>query len=149
MVAGSMLASASADAAPIALRADWQYMANFKTIRVRLENHGQSAVCIPEIDTKERISFRQKGTKVAPLVERNRALMIWRGADLIGGFVVVPPAKHVDLYYTLTDWDLHPGSASAEVNFPVYDCVEFFQTSNPRAEPFTSSTTFVLSPPER
>jgi len=144
-----MFAAASAEAAPISLSADWQHMANFKTISVRLENHGATAVCIPQVDTSERILFRQYGKDVDPLVERNRALMMWRGADLIGGFAVVPPAKHTDLYYTLTEWDLHPGSASAEVEFPVYDCARFFQTAKPRAEPFTSSTTFVVSPSER
>jgi hypothetical protein len=149
MVAGSMFVSASVNAAPISLSADWQYMANFKTITVRLENHGATAICIPEADTKERIVFRQRGRDVDPLVERNRAMMVWRGADLIGGFVVVPPAKDIDLYYTLTEWDLHAGSASAEVEFPVYDCAQFFRTAKPSAEPFTSSTTFVVTPNER
>ena len=124
-------------------------MPEFNTITVRLENAGPAALCIADVDTKEKIQFRQNGHEAFPLAELNRAMMEWRGADLIGGFVVVPPARYVDLFYTLTDWRLHPGPANVEVKFPVYDCARFFQNPTPHADLFRSSIDFLASPPRR
>jgi hypothetical protein len=147
-VAAQLFVSA-ANAAPLPLRASWRHMPEFNTIRVRLDNTGSTALCIADVDTKEKIRFRQHGQEAFPLVEENRAMMEWRGADLIGGLVVVPPARHVELYYTLTDWQLHPGQANVEVQFPVYDCAGFFQNPSPQADLFISNTTFVMTPPRR
>lgn len=127
------------------LRATWRNMPDFNTIRVRLANSGGAALCIPEVDSKEDIKFRQDGREVSPLVEQNRGVMQWRGADLANGFVVVPPVRHIELYYTLTDWDLHAGPAEVEVRLPVYDCAEFFRASKPHARIFISREHFVVS----
>lgn len=122
-------------------------MSGFQTIRLQLNNSSRGALCIPDIDTKERIIFHQNGKEVFPQNERNRGSMFWHGADLMSGLVVVPPGKHVELYYTLSDWPLHPGLTDVEVNFPTYDCRELFENPRPGSIQFISRTRFRESPP--
>jgi hypothetical protein len=114
------------------LMLSWDQIDGFpSTLVLRLKNSGSRAVCVPDVDSKERISFTQFGSEVEPFSYLNRAVLEWRGADLISGFIVVPPRRRVDIYYDLNEWTLKGGRATASIAIPVYDCLEFFRQSSP------------------
>src|SRR6266567_5877439 len=128
----------SAQARP-PLKLTWQQIREVpNNLELRLQNPSSTAVCVPDVEAKESISFTQFGRKVEPFYYQNRAILQWRGADLISGMIVVPPGKRVDVFYDLTEWMLKRGKASASVTIPAYNCLEFFEKSSPRPIRLTS-----------
>ncbi len=76
----------------------------------------------------------------------SRAAMGWRGANLIGGLIVVPPKKAYSIYYSITDWPLQPGPTKVETWIPVYDCANFFASKSPKETEATSHFEFDAHP---
>src|SRR3954468_1789149 len=92
------------------LKLTWQQIREVpNNLVLRLQNPGSPAICVPDVEAKESISFAQFGRKVEPLYYHKRAVLQWRGADLISGMIVVPPGKHVDIFYDLNEWMLKRG----------------------------------------
>jgi hypothetical protein len=70
-------------------------------------------------------------TDDAPVQFDNRAMLVWRGADLASGLTVIPPGKSVTLFYNFRDWTLAPGLTEARLQLPNLDCLTFFQSAKP------------------
>jgi hypothetical protein len=109
---------------------------------LRLENVGPTALCLPDVEVKEAVLFTQFGKTVQPFYYSNRAILRWRGADLISGMIVVPPGKRFEIFYDLNEWVLKRGKAAASITIPEYDCLTFFQESSPRPTRATSHFSF-------
>lgn len=109
---------------------------------MRLHNSGQRAWCISETDTREGIRFEQAGREANPFEYSSRAMLQWKGAELISGLVVVPPGKHVEVYYDLSEWSLKQGDTAAAITLPVFDCLEFFQSKSPQPQTLRSTFRF-------
>src|SRR5437879_281044 len=76
------------------LELTWQQIHELpNNLVLRLQNLGSTAVCVPDVEAKEGISFTQFGRRVEPFYYHNRAILQWRGADLITGMIVVPPSR--------------------------------------------------------
>ena len=117
---------------------------------LELRNSSESAACVPDIEAKESVSFTQFGKEVERFSYTNRAILEWRGADLIGGMIVVPPGKHVEIYFNLNEWIFRQAKASASAHIPVYDCLEFFRNTSPQSVHLNSQFSFsapLSSPP--
>jgi hypothetical protein len=134
----------SARPGPLTLR--WNYdsaiFSDYLTLEIR--NDGSSATCLPAIDVSDyhNVILRQGGTSILPRSFDNRAVLDWRGTDLIGGFIVIPPKHRVQRLYHLTDWFLKPVATMASIVVPAYDCLTFFQSSRPKPTMFRSSYAF-------
>ena len=116
------------------LELKWHQMREMpNNLVLRLENSGTTAACVPDVEVKESISFTQSGREVGRFWYHNRAILQWRDADLISGMIVVPAGRSVDIYYDLNEWMLKRGGATASIDIPEYDCLEFFRESAPRA----------------
>ena len=148
LVAGVPLSSC--DAAPAhtqpSLKLGWEQIREIpNNLVLLLQNKSSKAVCVPDVEAKESLSFTQFGKEVERFSYANRAILQWRGADLISGMIVVPPGKRVDIYFDLNEWILKRGKATASVSVPAYDCVEFFQKGSPQPTQITSQ--FALDAP--
>jgi hypothetical protein len=122
-----------AEAKP-SLKLSWQQIREVpNNIVLRLQNSNSTAVCVPDVEAKESLSFTQFGKRVEPFYYHNRAIRQWRGADLISGMIVVPPGRRIDIFFDLNEWRLRRGKATASVSIPAYDCMEFFAKSSLRA----------------
>jgi hypothetical protein len=125
------------------LELSWTHMEEFpNTLIMRLENSGQRALCVPETDTREAIRVKQAGRDAELLEQSNRAVLQWKGAELIDGFVVIPPGKRVDIYPDLSVWLLREGDTSVSIMLPVFDCLEFFASGSPHPHYVRSSFRF-------
>ncbi len=131
----------SAHAKPL-LKLSWQQIREVpNNIVLRLQNSSSTAVCVPDVEAKESLSFTQFGKSVEPFYYHNRAILQWRGTDLISGMIVVPPGRRVDIFFDLNEWRLRRGKATVSVSIPAYVCLEFFAKSQPRAARLTSRFT--------
>lgn len=125
------------------LELSWIQMKEFpNTLIMRLENSGDRALCIPETDTSEAIRVRQGGREADLREQSNRAVLQWKGAELISGFVVIPPGKRLDIYPDLSVWPLKKGDASVSITLPVFDCLEFFASEFPQPQVLRSNFRF-------
>jgi hypothetical protein len=139
---GSISAAAPAMRHP-SLNLSWERIVGFpNTLVLRLQNPGSSALCVPDVDSKEKISFTQGGQTVERFYYHNRPVLEWRGADLISGLIVVPPRRRVDIYYDLNEWMLKRRAATVSVNIPVYNCRELFRETAPHSESAISHFNF-------
>jgi hypothetical protein len=145
-LSGALVISAASAARALptqSLKLSWHQIDGFPNqLIMRLENPSAKALCVPDVDTKDGISFTQFGKSVDPFYFHNRAILQWRGADLISGLLVVPPKRRVDVFYDLNEWRLKRGRATALISIPTYDCLEFFRVGSPRARPATSQFRF-------
>jgi hypothetical protein len=148
MLVAAMLAgviAAPAHTQP-SLKLSWEQIREVpNNLVLRLQNPGSTAVCVPDVEVKESISFSQFGRKVDPFYYHNRAILQWRGADLISGMIVVPPGRRIDVFFDLNEWMLKRGKATASINVPAYDCLVFFQKASPR--PVRLHSQFSVSAP--
>src|SRR4051794_24132018 len=124
-VTGSAASNSHANLRSI-LTLEWERIPEFPhALVLRLKNDGARAICVPDVSVSEYIEFTQNGKRVPPFWTTNRAVLMWHGADLISGMIVVPPKRTVDVNFDLNQWKLKQGAASAKVAMSAYDCFEF------------------------
>ena len=86
------------------LKLSWQQIREMpNNLVLRLQNPGSKAICVPDLEAKESLSFTQFGKRVDRFYYDNRAILQWRGADLISGMIVVPPGRRVDIFFDLNE----------------------------------------------
>jgi hypothetical protein len=92
------------------------------------------------------LTLSQQGEDIAPYVLDNRAMLEWRGIDLISGLIVVPPKKSVDVYYDLARWPLRTAPTVAKIEVPLTSCSDYFETEKPRVRRLRSVFGFEAKP---
>lgn len=140
--------SASARPAVRPLRPAWRYLGNLAPLSlfVRLHNTSSSPLCISAIEVQEALRLFQEGRELATRDQGNRAILPWRGLDIVGGVRVIPPNRMIQLEYNLLGWKYSDGKVRARLVIPYVRCRDLFAAPKPVIGRQTSTFVFVAVP---
>ncbi|NIJ63435.1 hypothetical protein FHR20_000366 [Sphingomonas leidyi] len=128
---------------------NWSYQPELMpdSVVLKLRNRGSNAICIPRVEVEgPSLLLFQGGKEVDPVHYTNRPILVWRGADVISGLLVIPPGRSVKLFYDLHDWYLASGPTEARLELPRIDCLAFFHSAKPSIVRKLATYQFTASP---